>query len=135
MAWCKPDDCAAHRPIGWLVSRCEPRRIHSHRETRLAMTAPVLRWGLALLAVFTGWIGTLALVMLVSDAAPGAIALLPGEGFASRMPEDASIVAAGPLWIGIRSDAPGLGAALYRAGAWLVLPAGLPGCLPLPAAR
>ncbi len=90
-------------------------------------------WLLALGCVFAGWVATLASVMLLTDAAPGAIVLLPGDGFIANLPEGAAVVGSGGIWVAIRSDAPGLGRALYRAGGRLVLPAGLPGCLPLPA--
>ena len=93
----------------------------------------IRHWLLALGGVFAGWLATLALVMLVSDAAPGAIVFLPSDGFVANLPEGAAVVGGGTSWIAIRSDASGLGRALYRAGAMLVLPAGLPGCLPLPA--
>ena len=92
----------------------------------------IRRWLAGGVALFAGWIGTLALVMVLSDAAPGAIVLLPAQEFAKRLPDGAAVVGGGRYWIAVRSDAPGLGAGLYRAGGKLVLPAGLPGCLPLP---
>ena len=76
----------------------------------------------------------MSLVMVLSDAAPGAIVLFPSAHFTQALPEGAAIVGAGATWIAVRSDQPNLGAALYRAGGLLVLPGGLPGCLPLPAA-
>ena len=82
--------------------------------------------------VFASWIAVLSLVMVMTDAAPGAIALFPSKDFVQNLPKNAGVVDAGSFWVGIRSDQPQLGRALYRAGAWLVLPAGLPGCLPLP---
>ena len=90
-------------------------------------------WGVALAGVFIGWLATLSAVMIFTDAAPGAIVLLPRDGFIANLPEDAAVVGRGGAWIAIRSDTQGLGRALYRAGGRLVLPAGLPGCLPLPA--
>lgn len=87
---------------------------------------------LTMLAVVVGWVTVLASVTLVSDAAPGAWAFFPGEGFFAALPEGAAVVGQGPFWVTIRSDAPGLGGDLYAAGALLVLPAGLTGCLPLP---
>ena len=90
-------------------------------------------WGFALAGVFIGWLATLSAVMVFTDAAPGAIVLLPRDGFVARLPDGAAVVGRGGLWMAVRSDAPGLGWALYRAGGRLVLPAGLPGCLPLPA--
>ena len=91
-------------------------------------------WLLALGGVFLGWLATLALVMVFTDAAPGAIVIFPSDGFIQNLPENAAIAGGGTGWIAIRADTPGLGLTLYRAGALLVLPAGLPGCLPLPPA-
>jgi hypothetical protein len=91
-------------------------------------------WAFALMAVVTGWLATLMLVMALTDAAPGAIVLFPASDFTTRLAESAAIVGVGPFWIAIKSDAPGLGLALYRSGGRIVLPAGLPGCLPLPGA-
>lgn len=96
------------------------------------MFTTIRRYALALLAVAAGWLATLTAVMLLSDAAPGAIALFPAPDTVDRLPQDVALIATGPFWIGVKSDAPHLGATLYRAGALLVLPAGLPGCLPLP---
>lgn len=90
-------------------------------------------WGLALVGVFAGWIATLSAVMVLTDAAPGAIVVLPTKTLIANLPEGAAVVGSGTMWVAVRSDTPGLGRALYRAGGRLVLPAGLPGCLPLPA--
>ncbi len=87
---------------------------------------------LALSCVFIGWVAILAAVMILSDAAPGAIVILPSESFIANLPDGSAVIGGGAGWVAIRSDAPGLGQALYRAGGRLVLPAGLPGCLPLP---
>lgn len=86
---------------------------------------------IALPLVLAGWIGVMAAVMLVSDAAPAAVVVLPSRDFLARMPEGA-VIARGRFTLTVRSETPGLGRALYRAGATLVLPAGLTGCLPLP---
>ncbi len=94
----------------------------------------IRRWILALLGVFAGWIATLALVMLISDAAPGAIVFLPGADFVESLPVDIAVAGAGSGWIAVRGETAGMGMALYRAGGWFVLPAGMPGCLPLPKA-
>lgn len=96
------------------------------------MCTTIRRWGGYLICVAIGWIAVLALVMLASDAAPGAIALFPAQDFTSRLPDGAAVVGGGRGWVAIRADLPEIGSALYRAGALLVLPAGLPGCLPLP---
>lgn len=83
-------------------------------------------------AVFFGWITVMALVMRFSDAAPAAVAFLPQKGFVENLPENAAVIASNRLSFTVSGDVPGMGATLYKAGAWLVLPAGLTGCLPLP---
>lgn len=92
----------------------------------------IRHWLLALGAVFIGWVATLAAVVILSDAAPGAIVFFPSQAFVANLPDGMAVVGGGAGWVAIRSDVPGLGQALYRAGGRLVLPAGLPGCLPLP---
>lgn len=91
-------------------------------------------WILGLFGVVVGWFLTVLSVMYFTDAAPGAVVLFTPEHFGARLGEDMAVVGAGWNWVAIKSDAPNLGAALYRAGAVIVLPAGLPGCLPLPEA-
>ena len=96
----------------------------------------IRRWALAILAVFAGWLGVMTLVMVLSDAAPGAIVLFPAPGFVTQLPDGVAIVDDGAFWIALRAQEgqTGLGVRLYQAGGRLVLPAGLPGCLPLPGA-
>ena len=88
-------------------------------------------WVLSFATVLICWIGVQALVMRFSDVAPGAVALFPASDFTTRLPAEVAIIGAGSYWIAVRHDGPDLGRSLYDAGAWLVLPAGLPGCLPL----
>ncbi len=94
-----------------------------------------LRVMAALVVVLAGWIGTMAAVMFFTDAAPAAVVLLPGPDFLARLPEDSAILARTRFSVTVESDVPGLGRRLYAAGATLVLPAGLTGCLPLPDRR
>jgi hypothetical protein len=91
----------------------------------------IRRLALALPAVLAGWIAVMAAVMLVSDAAPAAVVLFPARDILAREP-DAAVLARGRFWIVLQSGRPGFGRSLYAAGALLVLPAGLTGCLPLP---
>ena len=88
---------------------------------------------LALPLLLMAWIAIMAGVMRFSDAAPAAVVILPAAGFTTRLPPGTAIIGAGPFHLTLRSDTPGLGRHLYAAGARLVLPAGLTGCLPLPA--
>ncbi len=92
------------------------------------------RIALALPLLFVGWIAVMAVVMRVSDVAPAAVVLLPPGDFTARLPEDVAILAATPVSLTLQSDGTDFAARLYAAGAWLVLPAGLTGCLPMPKA-
>lgn len=92
---------------------------------RLALAAPLL---------FLGWIAVMAVVMRFSDAAPAAVVILPPGDFTARLPQDVAILAVSPISLTLRSDGADVARRLYAAGAWLVLPAGLTGCLPMPKA-
>lgn len=87
-------------------------------------------WLATLPVVLIGWIGLLALVMRLTDAAPSALVLLPPAGFAASLPVGVAITARGPFSLTVRAERPDLVAQLYALGAPLVLPAGLAGCLP-----
>ena len=85
---------------------------------------------MAIPLVLVGWIAVMALVMRFSDAAPAAVVVFPSERLMAELPEGAAILGLNPVALTLANDA-GLTAALYDRGAWLVLPAGLTGCLPL----
>lgn len=88
-------------------------------------------WICSIGAVLVGWFGLQLLVMYFTDAAPGAVVLFPSADFVSHLPDGVSVVGVGTNWIALKSDTPSLGKMLYVKGARVVLPAGLPGCLPL----
>ncbi len=85
---------------------------------------------LTLIAVFVGWIAVMALVMRFSDAAPAAVVPWPTRAFLKELPPEAAILDVNGLAVTF-ANRPDLAKDLYAAGAWLVLPAGLVGCLPL----
>ncbi len=85
---------------------------------------------LALLLVFFGWIAVMGLVMRFSDAAPAAVVPMPSKAFLRNLPPQAAILDINGLAVTF-ANRPDLAAELYEAGAWIVLPAGLTGCLPL----
>lgn len=87
-----------------------------------------------LVLVLAGWVAVMAAVMRFSDAAPAAVVVLPGSRLAAGLPEDAAILDRGRLSLTL-ANRPGLAGELYAAGAALVLPAGLTGCLPLSGAQ
>lgn len=91
----------------------------------------IRRWVFAIVVVLCGWIGLQLLIMRYTDVAPGAVVLFPADSFLSNLPEGVAVVGIGSSWMSVKSDEPGLGKSLYAAGAWVVLPAGLPGCLSL----
>lgn len=88
-------------------------------------------WAASLGFVVIGWVALQLGVMFFTDAAPGAMVLFPSAGFISRLPDNTGIVDIGTNWVTVASDDPSLGRKLYAAGALIVLPAGLPRCLPL----
>jgi len=88
---------------------------------------------LALPLLILCWVAVLTLVMRFSDAAPAAVIILPRADFLQSLPEGIAILSRTSLSLTVQSDLPGLAKILYDKGATLVLPAGLPGCLPLTA--
>lgn len=96
------------------------------------MSTTTERIALAIPLVVLGWIAVMALVMRFSDAAPAAVVPLPSLQSLTQLPGDVAILGANS-WALTLKNRPGLAADLYASGAWLVLPAGLTGCLPLSA--
>jgi hypothetical protein len=80
----------------------------------------------ALPVIFLAWIALMALVMRFGEA-PAALVLLPPPGFLRALPDEVTVSARGPWSVTLQG---GSVAGLYAAGALLVLPAGLTGCLP-----
>lgn len=93
------------------------------------MITDLRRLALALPVVLVAWIALLALVMRLSGQAPAALAILPPGGMLAALPPGAAVTSTGPYSVTVSGGA-GLVADLYAAGALLVLPAGLTGCLP-----
>jgi len=85
---------------------------------------------LAVPVVLIGWIVVMAVVMRFSDAAPAAVVIFPDDQLMNGLPDKVAVIRYGrvTLTLANRKD---LAADLYAAGALLVLPAGLTGCLPL----
>ena len=73
----------------------------------------------------------MAFVMRLSDAAPAALVLFPPKGFVKELPDGFAVLGYSNITLTVASDTKGFGAKLYDSGAWLVLPAGLKGCLSL----
>ncbi|MBD3666297.1 hypothetical protein H9Q16_20430 [Sulfitobacter sp. TSTF-M16] len=91
----------------------------------------IIRAGLMCAIIVACWIGVLAAVMYVSDAAPAAVVMLPSDSFMATLPQGVAITGQSAISVTLSSEKGGLAAALYAAGAALVLPAGLLGCAPL----
>lgn len=84
--------------------------------------------GLPLLLL--GWIAVLALVLRLGGPAPAALVVLPPDGFLAALPSGISVTSRNALGLTAKGGSD-LVAELYAAGAPLVLPAGLSGCLGL----
>ena len=87
---------------------------------------------MAIPLVLMGWIGVLTMVAFISNRAPAYVVLFPSQILLENIPESSSILATSIASVTLSSDETGFVRALYQSGAWLVLPAGLPGCLPQP---
>lgn len=89
---------------------------------------------IALPLMALGWVLTLVTVGLFSDAAPAQVVLFPREGLLQSLNDETAILGHSRWSVTLAAPEPGFAASLYKKGAWIVLPAGLPGCLPLPGA-
>lgn len=98
------------------------------------MSTTIRRLALALPVVALAWVLLMAVVMRLSDVAPAAVVPFPGAGLLANLPEEAAILGLNRGAVTL-ANRPGLARDLYGAGAWLVLPAGLTGCLPLTKAQ
>lgn len=87
---------------------------------------------IALPLLFLGWFSILVTVALLTDEAPAYVVLFPSDAFLSDLPDGVAIIAASSVSITFTSENRGFARSLYGSGAWIVLPAGLRGCLPMP---
>ena len=81
--------------------------------------------------VLIAWLSIMAGVMFFSDAAPAAVVIFPSERVMAEL-GGISILAANKMSVTVLSSEKRFARRLYQSGAWLVLPAGLTACLPLP---
>ena len=98
------------------------------------MSTTIKRLAIIVPVVLVVWIGLMGIVMRLSDAAPGAVILFPNAGLLENLPQNAPILGMNQVALTL-ANRTGLARDLYEAGAWLVLPAGLTGCLPLTSAQ
>ncbi len=85
---------------------------------------------LGAMVLLLAWVAVLALVLRLGGPAPAALVVLPPHGFLRALPPDVAVTGRSALALTVRGGE-GLVARLYEAGAPLVLPAGLAGCLGL----
>ena len=78
-----------------------------------------------------GWLGVLVIVGLTTDAAPGYVVVLPSADLMADLPEGSAILGMTRYSVTLANPGDGFARDLWRRGGVLVLPAGLPGCLPL----
>lgn len=95
------------------------------------MTIDPRRLLIAVPLMAVGWLAILAVVMRLGGPAPAALVLWPPAGLVAALPSDIAVTATGPVSVTLRSDRADLVTQLYAAGAPIVLPAGLAGCLPM----
>lgn len=94
------------------------------------------RWNIfsIISVLFAAWLALSASVMWATDAAPGAMVFFPSHALMSNLPDGAAVTGGSSIMVTFSSTEPHLTQKLYGAGAWLVLPAGLTGCLKPPKA-
>lgn len=92
--------------------------------------APLLRLlAISLPLVILGWLAVLGATLRLSNSAREVFIPFPPAALLAQLP-DTALTGLSPVSLTLRSDAPGLPARAYAAGAWLVLPAGLQACIP-----
>ena len=94
------------------------------------MSTTIKRIAIALPLVLVGWVAVMAIVMRFSDAAPAAVVIWPDAGLVGLTDGKVEVLDYGRFSLTL-ANRKGLARDLYEAGALLVLPAGLTGCLPL----
>lgn len=94
----------------------------------MSTTTKRILWAVPL--VIAMWIVLMAGVMRFSDAAPAAVVPFPSQKLLAALPSDAGILSLNRHAL-ILANRPFMARDLYEAGAVLVLPAGLTGCIPL----
>lgn len=78
------------------------------------------------LALALGWLALMAGGMFIPGAAPAALVILPDRDFLRHLPDPAQVAARSQQTVVVSGATAGQ---LYRAGAVLVLPTGLPPCI------
>lgn len=86
---------------------------------------------IALPLMLVGWLSIILSVSYFSDEAPAQVVMFPQPQFISNLPREVKIMGSNSWSITLSSSSPDFAKSLYAKGARLVLPAGLPGCLPL----
>jgi hypothetical protein len=94
------------------------------------------RWNIfsIISVIVAAWLVLSASVMWATDAAPGALVFFPSTAFMQNLPDETAVTGGSNFFVTLSSTEPHLTRKLYSAGAWLVLPAGLEGCLKPPSA-
>ena len=95
--------------------------------SRRALVRTVL---LSLPVILACWIVVLAGVMRLTGDAPAAFVLFPSSDLLNLLPQDTAVTDITAVSVTLQSDVPDLTQRLYAAGAYLVLPGGLQGCIP-----
>lgn len=89
---------------------------------------------LGFVVALLAWIALLIGITRLPNAAPAALVLFPSSEFIKSLPPDVRIIDYTPVSITLTSKKRDAGA-FYALGAYLVLPAGLTGCIPTPISR
>jgi len=84
----------------------------------------------ALAIIATAWVATLTMPLALGVTPPAILVVLPREGLLAALGPGVRVLSDHPLGLILQSDDPRFAPALWRAGARVLLPAGLSGCAP-----
>ncbi len=83
---------------------------------------------LSLVLLIGGWLTVVAVVTVITDAAPASVVLFPSDDLLRDLNADTAVLSTSAISVTLASKQSGFVQSLYQKGAWLVLPAGLRGC-------
>lgn len=91
----------------------------------------LIRRGLvAIVALVAAWLVLLAVVLRLGGPAPAVFVPFPPADLIARLDGDVAVTGRSPVSYTLQSGRADLVSHVYRAGAWIVLPAGLEACIP-----
>jgi hypothetical protein len=102
-----------------------------HAASKANPVSGMLRHGRNMLLILTAWFSLSAGLTLIPNFTQTALVILPSRALLNNLPDGTSILAWSEASAILTSEKPGFVAGLYKAGAFIVMPARKNGCLTL----